>query len=191
MKYFNAVKKRISTARSGARYNYDNFSNNWSVDISFDIHNKKFAIEYDGKHWHDEKMNIDERKSVELLAAGFIIIRLRETGLEPLNIKSPYYHEIFVQPNGKDFDKNTECLLDCIMKFIENGEWTEEQERDCSSKKSDVNSNFKQKPHSWSPEEEQYLINHQELTVRELAKYFGVSKKAVERKREKLKKRFQ
>ncbi len=120
LKYFDAVRKKIGTARSGARYNYDNFSYNWSIDISFSIHDKKFAIEYDGGYWHEGKIDVDKRKTSELLEAGFIVIRIREANLQSLNIKSSYYHEIFVQSDYSDFDSSIKCLIDYISNISSN-----------------------------------------------------------------------
>lgn len=112
--------KKIGTARSGARYNYDNFSYNWSIDISFSIYDKKVAIEYDGGYWHEGKIDVDKRKTSELLEAGFIVIRIREANLQSLNIKSSYYHEIFVQSDYSDFDSSIKCLIDYISNISSN-----------------------------------------------------------------------
>ena len=118
LKYFDAVRKKIGSARSGARYNYENFSHNWTIDISFNVRGKKFAIEYDGEYWHEGKIDVDKRKSSELLEAGFNVIRIREANLQSLNIKSASYHEIFVRSNYSDFDSNKDRLMACITSII-------------------------------------------------------------------------
>lgn len=43
-------------------------------------------------------------------------------------------------------------------------------------------------PHSWTPEEEAFILANPDMTARELAAKFGVTAKAVERKRAKLRK---
>ena len=118
LKYFDAVQKKIRTARSGARYIFNNFSYNWSIDISFCIHGQKFAIEYDGEYWHKGRRDVDKRKSSELLDAGFIVIRIREANLPSLYIQSPSYYEIFVPANDSDFENNKERLMACIMRIL-------------------------------------------------------------------------
>ncbi|WP_433635441.1 hypothetical protein [Nocardia sp. CA-120079] len=55
-------------------------------------------IEYDGAYWHraPAKMLVDERKSLDLLAAGYLVVRLREDDLSALGIVHPRYTEIRV-----------------------------------------------------------------------------------------------
>lgn len=43
-------------------------------------------------------------------------------------------------------------------------------------------------PHSWTSEEEQFILANPSMTIRELANHFGVTPKAAERKRSKLRK---
>lgn len=59
-------------------------------------HGRDVAIEYDGAYWHKDNVSQDSKKSVELLAAGYIVVRLREAGLSPLDISNLYYLEITV-----------------------------------------------------------------------------------------------
>lgn len=104
MRYFEAARKAFGQARSGARYADEHFSHDWSIDISIVYRGKPVGIEYDGAFWHADKADIDERKSRELLAAGFIVIRLREKGLINLPIDDSHYKEIVVNPVEKDID---------------------------------------------------------------------------------------
>lgn len=67
----------------------------WSADISADIGGR---VEYDGAYWHREpaKVMTDVRKTADLLAAGYLVVRLREDDLPPLEISSPRYLEVRV-----------------------------------------------------------------------------------------------
>jgi hypothetical protein len=51
------------------------------------------VIEYDGAYWHSApaKVLVDARKSVDLLAAGHLVVRLREDALPSLYIADPRY----------------------------------------------------------------------------------------------------
>lgn len=60
------------------------------------------AIEYDGAHWHLGKEGVDERKSEELLGAGFVVVRIREDGLPPLGIASRNYAEVCADGSAPD-----------------------------------------------------------------------------------------
>ena len=55
-------------------------------------------IEYDGSYWHSPpaKRLVDERKSLDFLAAGHVVVRLREDKLTALGMKSSHYREIRV-----------------------------------------------------------------------------------------------
>ena len=70
----------------------------WEVDIFFP--DSKTVVEYDGSAWHHRDINYerDKRKSLELLKMGYRVIRIRTYGnfiLDPLQINSPNYFEIF------------------------------------------------------------------------------------------------
>lgn len=70
----------------------------WTVDISTNVGGRILVIGYDGAHWHNttEKLLVDERKSVDLLAAGHLVVRLREDDLPGLPIVHPCYLEVRV-----------------------------------------------------------------------------------------------
>ncbi|MBX7133608.1 MAG: hypothetical protein K1X67_13115 [Fimbriimonadaceae bacterium] len=70
----------------------------WSVDISVEVKGRMVVIEYDGAYWHspEAKRLIDERKTRDLLAAGYVVVRLREDGLAPLEIEDSHYREVRV-----------------------------------------------------------------------------------------------
>lgn len=54
----------------------------WRPDIV--IADKKIVIEYDGSYWHQGLDDRDNRKTQDLTAAGYQVIRIREAGLEPI-----------------------------------------------------------------------------------------------------------
>ena len=70
----------------------------WSADITVRSGDCTLVIEYDGSYWHSPvaKRLIDERKSRDLLAAGHLVVRLREDDLPPLGIEDQRYREIRV-----------------------------------------------------------------------------------------------
>ncbi|MCW1100212.1 DUF559 domain-containing protein [Streptomyces sp. RS2] len=70
---------------------------NWLVDITVEMAGKrKLVIEYDGSYWHADKTGLDIEKSRDLLAAGYLVARLREHPLPPLPIDDPNYAEFIV-----------------------------------------------------------------------------------------------
>ncbi|HZJ07902.1 MAG TPA: hypothetical protein VFD59_20935 [Nocardioidaceae bacterium] len=56
-------------------------SPSWTVDILASTPERAgLAIEYDGAYWHagDDKTAVDVAKSHDFLAAGYLVVRLRE-----------------------------------------------------------------------------------------------------------------
>jgi hypothetical protein len=90
----------FGNARSGVTLRDDAFKTrtSWTTDISVDLDGRTLVIEYDGAYWHaaEAKILVDERKSQDLLAAGHLLVRLREDALPPLSIDHPRYREIRV-----------------------------------------------------------------------------------------------
>ncbi|MDD6651957.1 MAG: zinc-ribbon domain-containing protein [Eggerthellales bacterium] len=115
MRYFEAVQKMFGNARSGARYKSDFFTNDWSVDISVRYRGRKIAIEYDGGYWHKDKYDVDARKSLELISAGFIVVRIRENGLNSLPVHSPCYAEVYADPVKPDIP----AVLDSVLTALD------------------------------------------------------------------------
>lgn len=101
--YFKEAKRIWPNAavKSGVILRDEQFSRPWTADI-FVAAAKPFIIEYDGAYWHKDKMETDIRKSLELLGAGYRLIRLREGALPSLGIEDPLYHEVSVLANGVD-----------------------------------------------------------------------------------------
>jgi hypothetical protein len=73
------------------------------VDITAELPNgHKIAIEYDGSYRHADKVEIDTAKSLDLLAAGYLVARLREHPLPPLPVPNDRYAEFVVYANAPD-----------------------------------------------------------------------------------------
>jgi len=98
--YLDEANKVLGQAASGHTVRHAAFKRrgSWTVDILVD----ELAIEYDGAYWHADKVEIDTDKSVDLLAAGLRVIRLREHPLPPLTIDHPNYSEIVVHATAPD-----------------------------------------------------------------------------------------
>ena len=94
LRVFEAVRKTVVGVRSGAKYDNPLFSSPWTVDISLRLSGRMVAIEYDGAYWHAGKVEVDARKSRELVAAGFVVVRIREDGLPALDVPSNAYAEV-------------------------------------------------------------------------------------------------
>ena len=105
VEYCSASFARWGNAKSGARIHSARFEthSSWTVDILVDLPmGGRLAIEYDGSYWHRDKVATDRAKSLDLLAGGFIVVRLREDPLPSLRIAHPHYHELTVYSAGQD-----------------------------------------------------------------------------------------
>jgi hypothetical protein len=95
-----AAEERFPGARSGAVLRDRAFTTrkSWSADISVDIAGHLLVVEYDGAYWHKKPSQVatDIRKTVDLLAAGYLVVRLREDDLPPLEIADGRYLELRV-----------------------------------------------------------------------------------------------
>jgi hypothetical protein len=48
------------------------------------------AVEYDGEYWHRDKSALDVEKTIDLLASGHLVVRVRENDLPDLPIDHPH-----------------------------------------------------------------------------------------------------
>lgn len=100
LEHFEAAKKVFNSVRSGTVLRSDRFTTRkaWTADVTAVADSAELVIEYDGEYWHQApaKVMVDERKSRDLLAAGYAVVRLREDDLPPLPVTSPRYLEISV-----------------------------------------------------------------------------------------------
>lgn len=75
----------------------------WRPDIVLTIGQERVAIEYDGSYWHREKHDTDRRKTLDLLAAGLRVVRLREHPLRTLGLRQgDDYLELSVHATAPD-----------------------------------------------------------------------------------------
>ncbi|WP_378309457.1 zinc-ribbon domain-containing protein [Amycolatopsis silviterrae] len=100
-----AAQAVFGNAASGQPIRHDAFTRRgrWLVDITADLGSgRTIAIEYDGSYWHADKTEIDTAKSLDLLAAGYLVARLREHPLPGLPIVHDDYTEIVVHSTAPD-----------------------------------------------------------------------------------------
>lgn len=100
LEHFEAAKAVFGSVRSGAVLRSGTFTTrkSWTADILAAAGGTELVIEYDGEYWHKApaKVMVDERKSRDLLAAGYAVVRLRENDLPALSVTDPRYCEIRV-----------------------------------------------------------------------------------------------
>ena len=70
------------------------------VELDIFLPNYSIGIEYDGSHWHKDKLSKDTEKNKFFLSRGITVIRVREF---PLSVIGPL--DLVIKP--KDLDKNT------------------------------------------------------------------------------------
>lgn len=95
-----AAIARFGSAKSGGIIRSEAFSNrsSWTADICVELPGEQdLLIEYDGSYWHADKHATDTEKTIDLLAAGYRVVRLREAPLPPLRLEHPQYLEVVVQ----------------------------------------------------------------------------------------------
>jgi hypothetical protein len=68
----------------------------WRVDVL--VPSLRLVMEYDGEYWHRGKHETDERKTRELLAAGFRVARIRENDLAHLALEAPTLRQVSFRP---------------------------------------------------------------------------------------------
>ncbi|MFD8478026.1 zinc-ribbon domain-containing protein [Kitasatospora sp. NPDC059673] len=99
LSHHRAAERVFGTAASGQSVRHSAFARRaqWSIDITTVLPDgRKLAIEYDGAYWHADKTALDADKSRDLLAAGYLVARLREHPLPPLPVEHPDYAEFTV-----------------------------------------------------------------------------------------------
>jgi len=77
-----AAERIFGRAATGQAVAHEAFARRarWVVDITtVSAAGAPVAIEYDGSYWHADKSDIDNEKSLDLLAAGYAVVRLRDT----------------------------------------------------------------------------------------------------------------
>lgn len=113
--HWAAAERAFGRASSGQSLRHEAFTRrtSWLVDITVETaRQQKLAIEYDGSYWHADKVDLDINKSRDLLAAGYLVARLREHPLPPLLIKDPNYAEFVVYSAMPTPDEAIEQIRD-------------------------------------------------------------------------------
>lgn len=104
--HFAAVQQVFAKARSGVLLRDPAFTTRtvWSVDILAEHDDGMVVIEYDGAYWHqpEAKHLVDARKTADLLAAGYRVVRLREDGLPFLELDHQHLLQLRVYSAAPD-----------------------------------------------------------------------------------------
>jgi len=103
--HFAAAKTLFGKARSGVKLRSSEFTHRptWTADITVPLTGSQtLVIEYDGGHWHQDKADIDCAKSLDLLAGGYRVVRLREHPLRSLEINDALYSKLVVYATAPD-----------------------------------------------------------------------------------------
>ncbi len=114
-----AAERAFGKAASGQSLRHDAFTRraSWLVDITVALANgQKLAIEYDGSYWHADKGNVDFEKSRDLLAAGYLVARLREHPLPALPVHDPHYVEFVVYSTAPQPDTTIDRVKQWALK---------------------------------------------------------------------------
>lgn len=104
--HHEAAIRVFGAAASGRVLRDDVFNHraSWTADVTVQLDGRLLVVEYDGSYWHAGKADIDRAKSLDLLAAGHLVARLREHPLPPLGIDHPRYVELVVHALAPDPD---------------------------------------------------------------------------------------
>lgn len=105
LEHFAAAGRAFARVRSGHSVRHPSFRRRtaWLVDITIELpSDQTLIIEYDGSYWHADKGDVDLEKSLDLLAAGYFVARLREHPLPPLPLTNERYVEFVVYSIAPD-----------------------------------------------------------------------------------------
>ncbi len=105
LRYFDALRSAFGEAFSGLAMRSEMFARRsvWVPDVTVQLASgRTLLVEYDGSYWHADKTDVDLDKSCDLLAAGVLLVRLREVPLPSLGIDSSDYLEVPVRSTAPD-----------------------------------------------------------------------------------------
>jgi len=120
LEYFEATRVRFGSVASGRTLRNPAFRRRltWTPDILIDPDGAApTVVEYDGAYFHGDKLELDSDKSLDLLAAGYRVVRLREHPLPLLHIEAEYYTEFVVYSTAT----RPATILDKIAAWIGTG----------------------------------------------------------------------
>lgn len=119
--YADAAREQWIAVDSGKRVFSSLFRNHssWSVDILVALPDDRLlAIEYDGSYWHRDKQGVDEEKTRDLLRAGYLVCRLREDPLPPLEIEDEGYLELVVYSTAQTPADTIQKIADSVQSHL-------------------------------------------------------------------------
>lgn len=104
LSYRDAAIAVFGAASSGLTIRDQRFQRRltWTIDIGIEVDGRPVAVEYDGSYWHRDKVALDTDKTHDLLAAGYLVVRLREDPLPPLNVGDSRYLELVTYASASD-----------------------------------------------------------------------------------------
>ncbi len=117
LEYYSSALAYWGNAKSGSRIHSAKFQNHssWTVDVLVDLPDgERLAIEYDGSYWHGSRTETDRVKSIDLLAAGIILVRIREAPLTSLEITDSKYYELTVYPAAQEPTRDIQRIAEII-----------------------------------------------------------------------------
>lgn len=82
----------------------------WRVDVL--VPSLNLIVEYDGEYWHDAKQDTDERKTRELIQAGYLVARIRENELPHLAMADPHLRQVSFWPAVGRVADTMQVLID-------------------------------------------------------------------------------
>jgi hypothetical protein len=95
---FRALDPYLTDATSGGRIPliWSTMQKKASVDITGSHRGRLVAVEYDGEYFHSgpDKVTLDLSKTAALLAAGYLVVRVREDKLPSLEVDHPDLFQI-------------------------------------------------------------------------------------------------
>lgn len=117
LRYFDALRTAFGEAFSGLAMRNEAFARRsvWVPDVTVNLPDgRTLLVEYDGGYWHADKADVDRDKSRDLLAAGALVVRLREAPLDSLGLEDPAYLELPVYANLPDPNRAIAAIHDWL-----------------------------------------------------------------------------
>lgn len=118
--YLEALSAIFPSVHSGLLIRSQKFTHAraWRPDIVIeaDDGSRSVVVEYDGSYWHAEKSEIDTKKSLDLIAADYNVVRLREHPLGSLPVSSDHYLELVAYGLTDDISRIVATIEDWVGK---------------------------------------------------------------------------
>lgn len=118
--YLDALSGIFPSVHSGQLIRSQEFTHAraWRPDILIEANatSRSVIVEYDGSYWHAEKTETDTKKSLDLIAAGYDVIRLREHPLGALPVPSDHYLELVAYGLTDDISRIVAAIDDWMGK---------------------------------------------------------------------------